>query len=88
MLHHWDMIVTKDATGVPPGKIAIAFIPLVCTSLDAYHQAMNSFQGTHAFNNNKFCAYPKQDVHHESSFCEAVKVNMSKINDSHNNQPN
>ncbi len=37
MLHHWDMIVTKDATVDPPGEFDIAYIPLVCTSLDSYY---------------------------------------------------
>ncbi len=61
--------------------------PLVCTSLDSYCQALKSFQfqGTHTYNDDKFCAYPKRDVHHKSSFCEAVKVDMSKMNESHNN---
>ena len=37
MLHHWDMIVTKDATVDPPGEFDIAYIPLVCTSLNSYY---------------------------------------------------
>jgi hypothetical protein len=40
MLHHWDMIVTRDATVDPPGEFDIASIPLVCTSLDSYYQAL------------------------------------------------
>ncbi len=87
MLHHWDMIVTKDVTVDPPDEFDIASIPLVCTSSDSYHQALESFEGTHTFNDDddKFCVQPKQVVHHKSSFCEAVKVDMSKMNESHNN---
>ncbi len=79
------MIVTRDATVDPPGEFNIAPIPLVCTSLDSYYQALASFHKTHTYNDEEFCAYPKQDVHHKSSFCEAVKVDMSKMNESHNN---
>jgi hypothetical protein len=76
--------IFKDVTVDPPGEFNIASFPLVCTSLDSYYQALKSFQGTHTYNDDKFCAYPKQDVHHKSSFCEAVKVVMSKMNESHN----
>ena len=83
MLHHWDMTVTKDATIYPSGEFDIASIPLVCTSSDSYYQALKSYLGSHT--NNKDCS-PKQNLrHHQHSFCEAVKVNMSKKNDSHNN---
>jgi hypothetical protein len=83
MLHHWGMIVTKDATVDPPGEFNIASIPLVCTSLDSYYQALKSSLGTHT--NKEFCS-PKQNLcHHQLSFCEAVKADMSKKNDSHNN---
>ncbi len=47
MLHHWDMIVTKDATVDPPGEFNIASITFVCTSSDSYYQAMKSYLGTH-----------------------------------------
>ncbi len=39
MLHHWDMIGTEDVSG----EFNNASIPLVCTSLDSYHQAPASF---------------------------------------------
>ena len=39
MLRHWDMIGTEDA----PGEFDNASIPLVCTSLDSYHQPLTSF---------------------------------------------
>jgi hypothetical protein len=53
MLHHWDMIVTKDATVDPPDEFDIASIPLICTSLDSYYQALKSFEGTHTYNDDK-----------------------------------
>ena len=85
MLHHWNMIVTRDAAVDPPGESNIASMSLVWTSLDSYHQALRSFEGTHTYNNDKFCVYLKQYVHHKSSFCEAVKVNKSETNESHYN---
>jgi hypothetical protein len=77
MLHHWDMIVTKDATVDPHGEFDIACIPLVCTSSDSYYQALKSFKGTHTNIDEEICS-PKEDLHHQISFCEAVKVDMSK----------
>ena len=83
MLHHWDMLVTKDATVDTPFEFDIASIPLVCTSLDSYCQALKSYLGTHI---DKDLCSPKQKLrHHQLSFCEAVKVDMSKKNESHNN---
>jgi hypothetical protein len=83
MVHHWDMIVTKDATVDPPGEFDIASIPIICTSLDSYYQALTSYLGTHT--NEDVCS-PKQNLfHHQLSFCEAVKIDMSKMNESHNN---
>ncbi len=83
MLHHWDMIVTKDTTVDPPGEFNIASIPLVCTSSDSYYQALKSYLGTNT--NKDFCSPNQNLCHHQLSFCEAVKVDMSKKNDSHNN---
>jgi hypothetical protein len=87
MLYHWNMIVTKDATVDPSGKIDIASIPLVCTSPDSYHQAMKSYSGTHTKDNNyeSLCSNSKDQRHGQFFFCKAVKVDMSKINESHNN---
>jgi hypothetical protein len=53
MLHHWDMLLTKDATVPPPGEFYI------CTSLDSYYQALKSYLGTHT--NNKDCS-PNQNL--------------------------
>ena len=81
------MIVTRDATVDPPGEFNIASIPFVCTSLDSYYQAMKSYLGTHTKDKDceSFCS-PKEGLcHGQFSFCEAVKVNMSKMNESHNN---
>jgi hypothetical protein len=83
MFHHWDMLVTKDTTVDPPGEFDIASIPLVCTSSDSYYQALKSYLGSHT--NDKDCS-PNQNLPcHQLSFCEAVKVDTSKKNDSHNN---
>ncbi len=83
MLDHWDMLVTKDATVDTPVEFDIASIPLVCTSSDSYFQALKSYLGTHT--DEDLCS-PKQNLlHHQVSFCEAVKVDMSKMNESRNN---
>ena len=79
MLHHWDMI----CTAVSPGEFDIKSIPLICTSSDSYHQALASFNkslpASHEYNVefNAFC--DTKGLHYESSFCEAVKVDMSKM---------
>ncbi len=83
MLNHWDMLVTKDATDGTPFEFDIASIPLVCTSSDSYCQALKSYLGTHI---DKDLCSPKQNLrHHQLSFCKAVKVDMSDMNESHNN---
>jgi hypothetical protein len=77
------MLVNMDATVDTPGEFDIASIPLICTSSDSYYQALKSYLGTHT--DEDFCS-PKQNLrHHQLSFCEAVKVDMSKMNESHNN---
>ncbi len=84
MLHHCDMIVTEDdATVDTPFEFDIASIPLVCTSSDSYFQAMNSYLETHT--DKDLCSHKQNYRHHQFSFCEAVKVDMSKMNESHNN---
>jgi hypothetical protein len=81
------MIVTKDATVDPPGEFDIASIPFVCTSSDSYYQTMKSFLGTHTKDKDyeSFCSLNEDLCHHQLSFCKSVKVDMSKINESHNN---
>ena len=75
------MLVSTDAPVDTPFVFDIASIPLVCTSSDSYYQALKSYYGTHT--DGDFCS-PKQN-YHKFSFCEAVKVDMSKMNESLNN---
>jgi hypothetical protein len=88
MLNHWDMIVRKDATvdDIASITLDITSIPFVCTSLDSYYQAMNSYyQATKDKDYESFC-FPNEGCRQgQLSFCEAVKVDMSKVNESHNN---
>ena len=84
MLHHWDMIVSKDDAPVDtPFEFDIASIPLVCTSSDSYYQALKSYLGTQT--DEDMCSPKQNHRHHQFSFCEAVKVDMSKMNESLNN---
>jgi hypothetical protein len=87
MLHHWDINVTKDSTedNLASIPLDIASIPFVCTSSDSYYQAMNSHnQALKDKDYESFCSPNEGRRHHQLSFCEAVKVDMSKINESHN----
>jgi hypothetical protein len=87
MLHHWDMIVTKDATvdNIASIPLDIASILFVCTSSDSYYQAVNSHnQALKDKDDESFCSPNEGHRHGQLSFCEAVKVDMSKINESHN----
>ena len=88
MLRHWYMICTV----VSPGEFDIKSIPLICTNSDSYHQALASFNKTlpasHKDNVefHAFCDTDDENFYHlcyESSFCEAVKVDISKMNEPH-----
>jgi hypothetical protein len=85
MLCHWDMIGNLE----PPGKIDITYIPLVCTSLDSYHQALALFKETLSGSYEDkdefdvWCEGPRLMPHYKSSFCDAVKVDISKTNESY-----
>ncbi len=88
MLYHWDMIVTKDATvdDIASIPLNIASIPFVCTSLNSYYQDVNSNnQAMKDKDDESFCSPNEGLCHGQLSLCEAVKVNMSKMNESHNN---
>ena len=85
MLCHWSMIDTLD----PPGEFDIASIPLLFTSWDSYQQALASFKGTlpGSYEDNVeldvLCKDPKLKRHHKLCFCDAVKVDSLKMNESY-----
>ncbi len=82
MLNHWNMIVRKDTTvdDIASIPLDIASILFVCTSLDSYYQAMNScYQAIKGRDYGSFCFPNKGCRHGQLSFCEAVKVDMSKV---------
>jgi hypothetical protein len=78
MLHHWDMIDTKDHRRHPPGDFDITSIPLIFTILDTFQQSLVSFEGTLTGDFDKVCHDIIDSPLHQIYFCEAVKVDVSK----------
>ncbi len=81
------MIVRKDATvdNIASIPLDIASIPFICTSSDSYYQAIISdYQAMKDKDYESYCSPKEGCPNYQFFFCEAVKVDMSKVNESHN----